>query len=457
MAEKKPSTLSAKRSQYGAYVTLYTIVVIAVLVVINWLANDNNKNFDFTTNKQFTLSEQTTKTVRNLKSDVYLTYFDNARGFQTARDLLDRYANLSHKLHVAYVDPDKNPEVARADGFRTDGSVIVRAGAKTEEAGSVSEEAVTNAIIRSLKTNQKTVCFVAGSGESATDDQERGGASLAKEQLEKGTYKTQTVNLLLNPQIPADCAALIVAGPKRDYVDAVVAAIKTYVENGGHVLISLAPVIPSRRPGPDQNQPTPNLNKLVTDWGIAPGGNIVLDQSSARLTGSPAELLGVKYESQPIVRDLGGVFTLFPLAQSLNVTGSAQKLISSADSSIAVSKLGPGGEVDATNAAKGSQVLAAVDTIGSGVKQGRIVVVGDAMWMSNQDIGITQLGNRDLFLNTINWLTADEDLISIRPKEPEDRRIALTGTQLRMIFAVVLLLLPLLAIGSGIAVWLKRR
>jgi ABC-type uncharacterized transport system involved in gliding motility auxiliary subunit len=457
MAEKKPTTLSAKRTQYGAYVTLYTIIVIAVLAVINWLANDNNKNFDFTTNKQFTLSEQTTKTVRGLKGDVYLTYFDNARNFQTARDLLDRYANLSHKLHVAYVDPDKNPEVAKADGFRTEGSVIVRAGEKTEEAGSLSEETVTNAIIRSLKTAQKTVCFVTGSGESATDDQDRSGASLAKEQLEKGTYKTQTVNLLLNPKIPADCAALIVAGPKRDYVDAVIASIKTYVENGGHVLFSLAPVIPSRRPTPDQNQPTPNLNKLVADWGITPGGNIVLDQSSARLTGSPAELLGVKYESQPIVHDLGGVATLFPLAQSLTVGASAEKLISSSDSSIAVTKLGPGGEIDTAGAAKGAQVLAAVDTIGSGAKQGRIVVVGNAIWMTNQGIGISQVGNRDLFLNMINWLTADEDLISIRPKEPEDRRIAVTGTQLRMIFAVVLILLPLFAIGSGIAVWLRRR
>jgi ABC-type uncharacterized transport system involved in gliding motility auxiliary subunit len=57
----------------------------------------------------------------------------------------------------------------------------------------------------------------------------------------------------------------------------------------------------------------------------------------------------------------------------------------------------------------------------------------------------------------INWLTADEDLISIRPKEPEDRRIAVTGPQLRMIFAVVLILFPLLAIGSGIAMWVKRR
>ena len=456
MAETQKSA-SAKRTQYSAYLTLYTLIVVAVLVVLNWLANDNNKNFDLTTNKLFTLSEQTMKTIHNLSHDVYLTYFDNPRSFQTARDLLDRYANLSHKLHVAYVDPEKKPEIARAEGFRNEGSVIVRAGAKTEEAATLTEETVTNAIIRSLKTTQKTVCFVTGSGESATEAAERGGASIAKEQLEKGTYKTQTVNLLVNPQIPADCAALIVAGPKRDYVDAVINGLKTYVENGGHGLFALAPVIPSSRPSPDQGTPTPNLNKLVADWGITPGENIVIDPRSAISGFSEAAPLGVKYESQPIVRDLGGIATLFPLAQSLSIGKSAEKLISTSDSSLAVSKIGPGGEIDQNNSTKGPLVIAAVDTVGSGAKQGRIVVVGSSIWMSNQGLGISQVGNRDLFMNMVNWLTADEDLISIRPKEPEDRRITVTGTQIRLIALTVLIFLPLLCIASGVAMWLKRR
>jgi ABC-2 type transport system permease protein len=454
---KKPKSAGAKRAQYGAYLSLYTLIVIAVIVVANWLANDNNKNFDLTTNKQFTLSEQTDKTVHNLKNDVYLTYFDNAQNFQTARDLLERYGNLSHKLHVAYVDPEKQPEIARAQGFRSEGSVIVRAGTKTEEAPSLSEETVTNAIIRVLKTDQKTVCFVTGSGESATDDAERSGSSIAKENLEKGTYKTQTVNLLVNPQISPDCAALIIAGPKRDYVDAEVASIKAYVEGGGHALFSLSPVIPSARPTPDQNQATPNINKLVGGWGITPAGNIVIDPRSAISGFSEAAPLGVKYESQPIVRDLGGVATLFPLAQSLNVTSPAEKLISSSESSLAVTKIGPGGEIDQNAATKGPLVLAAVDSIGSGAKQGRVVVVGSAIWMSNQGLGITQVGNRDLFMNMVNWLTADEDLISIRPKEPEDRRITMTVPQIRMVTGTVLIFLPLLCIAAGVASWLKRR
>ena len=109
----------AKRTRYSAILTLYVLIVLAVLVAINWLAKDNNKSFDTTTNKQFTLSDQTAKTVKNLKNDIYLIYFDETSHFGSARDLLDRYSNLSRKLHVAFVDPVKKPEVAQADGFRS--------------------------------------------------------------------------------------------------------------------------------------------------------------------------------------------------------------------------------------------------------------------------------------------------------------------------------------------------
>ncbi len=257
---------AAKRTQYGAYVTLYIIIVLAVLGVLNWLADQNNKSFDTTTNKQFSLSDQTIKTVKNLKKPVYVTYFNQSTRFSGARDLLERYSNLSSKLHVDYVDPDKKPDVAKAEGFRSEGGVVVRSGDRTEEAASLSEEGVTNAIIRSIKTTQKTVCFVTGSGELATEDTERGGLSYAKDQLEKNTYKTSTFSLLEKQQVPAECSAVIVAAPKRDYVDAAVNALKTYVEGGGHVMISVGPAISA--PGNQGSVSTPNLAKLAADWGV---------------------------------------------------------------------------------------------------------------------------------------------------------------------------------------------
>ena len=450
---------SAKRTRYSAYLTLYTIVILAVLVVINWLAKDNNKSFDTTTNKQFTLSDQTSKTIKNLKNDVYLTYFDETERFNSARDLLERYSNLSRKVHVAYVDPVKKPEVAQSDGFRSMGGVVVRSGVKTEESSSVNEEAITNAIIRSTKTSQKTVCFVTGSGEMGLDDQDRNGISGAKEQLEKNTYKTSTFSPFEKPQVPPDCSVVVIAGPRRDSVETSVATLKSYVEGGGHLLVAISPALTSSRGGADQSTPTPVLNKLVEGWGVTFDNDLILDPQSRIVGFSEAAPLGVKYESQPIVRDLARIYTVFPVTQSLTVTPGkgANKLVSTSESSVSIPIPKGPIAVDPATAKKGPFVVAAAGSIGTGAKQGRFVVFGSAAWMSNSAIGIPQLANRDLFLNTINWLAADEDLISIRPKDPDDRRISLTRRQSNVLFLTSVIFLPLMAIAFGVASWLKRR
>jgi ABC-type uncharacterized transport system involved in gliding motility auxiliary subunit len=196
---------------------------------------------------------------------------------------------------------------------------------------------------------------------------------------------------------------------------------------------------------------------MAADWGVTFDNDVVLDPNSPLGDAAP---LGVKYESQPIVRDLGNIATLFPLAQSLTLVSGkpAEKLISTSAAALSIPKPAGGPvQVDPSTAKKGPFVLAVVGTLGSGSKPGRFVVVGSSRWLANQYIGISQIGNRDLFLNAINWLSADEDLISIRPKDPEDRRITMTTNQIRILFFSTVVFLPLLAIISGVAVWAKRR
>jgi ABC-type uncharacterized transport system involved in gliding motility auxiliary subunit len=450
--------IKARQTKYGAYVAGYILVVLAVLVALNWLAKENNKSFDTTTNKRFSLSEQTVKTVKNLKNDVSLTYFDRTASMGSARDLLDRYSNLSSKLHVNYVDPVKKPDVARASGFRSMGGVVVQSGSKTEEAGSLTEEGVTNALIRVNKTVQKNVCFVTGSGEMSPTDTERSGLSFAKEQIEKNTYKTTTFSLLEKQQVPSDCAAVIIAGPKRDYLDVAVNALKTYVEGGGHVLFSLGAPVSGARTA-DASLPTPNLNKLLEGWGVTLNQDLVVDPGSRMFGFSEAAPLAAKYESHPIVRDLSGIATVFPLAQSLTLGSGkgVEALFSSSDSSLAVSNPKLPLKLDPNTAKKGPFTLGAAGTIGSGAKQGRFVVVGSSDWMGNSLLSVAQIANRDLFLNTVNWLTADEDLISIRPKNPEDQHISMTRRSSYVVLLTSLIFLPLLVIGWGVTTWWQRR
>src|ERR1700757_1549324 len=152
--------LKARQTKYAAYAATYVLVVIAVIVVVNVLADRYNKSFDTTANKRYSLSEQTAKIVKGLKQPATITYYDQSTKFAQAKDTLDQYANLSPKVHVEYVDPDKKPEIARAAGIRNYGTAVVQIGDRKEDAASMTEEGITGAFIRDEKTTARTVCFV---------------------------------------------------------------------------------------------------------------------------------------------------------------------------------------------------------------------------------------------------------------------------------------------------------
>ena len=106
-------------------------------------------------------------------------------------------------------------------------------GAKKEEAKSMTEEGITGAFIRDLKSNTRTVCFASGSGEHQIDDSNRGGLSHFKELLAKDNYESKSVDLLTKAEVPSECTTLVVAGPTKNYEQPEVDAIKKYVEDGG--------------------------------------------------------------------------------------------------------------------------------------------------------------------------------------------------------------------------------
>ena len=132
------------------------------------------------------------------------------------------------------------------------------------------------------------------------------------------------------------------------------------------------------------------------------------------------------------------------------------KLVATTDDSLATTEIGPGGQVDPKKGKKGPLTLAAAGTY-AGAKQGRFVVSGTSLWATNSVAGSRQLGNRDLFVNSVNWLSSDEDLISIRPKTPEDQALNVTGYRLRLMFWLSIVIFPLGVVGFGLATWWKRR
>ncbi|HYZ85512.1 MAG TPA: Gldg family protein, partial [Bryobacteraceae bacterium] len=184
--------IRSRQTQFGAYATFYIVIVVAALILVNYLANRHNKSIDTTAEKKYSLSDQTEKVVKNLKQDVQITYVDEQTRFTGAKDLLDRYDNLSTRVKVNYLDPDKKPEQARLIGARNLGNIFVQAGGRKEEAKSLTEEEVTGAIIRLFKNEVRTVCSLSGSGEAGLDSSERDGYANAKTVMEGDNFRTKT-------------------------------------------------------------------------------------------------------------------------------------------------------------------------------------------------------------------------------------------------------------------------
>jgi len=453
-----------RQLRYGAFVGLYLVVVLAILSAANYLADRYNKTYDATSNKLYTLSDQTKKVVGNLKQDVKFLYFDKTESFSSSRfgpspkDMLTRYANLSPRVTVEYVDPVRKPKVAQDYKISATGTTIVEVAGRREEAKGLSEEQLTNALIRAMKVEKRTACFVAGHGEPALDDTGRQGFSGIKDALESNNYTTKSITLQeKDATVPKDCTVLVEAGPRTDLVEPETEAMKKFVEGGGRALFMLSP--------PTKGITTAALEKLLADWAVTADHDLVVDLSGVGqlFGGSELSPLVASYEGHAITKEMGRVPTIHPLVRSL-VPGtgkdkvSIEKLYSTSAKSFAVTDLSsPELKIDPKKDKPGPHCLAVAGTYrGEGSAQGRFVVTGSALLVSNQVLGFP-VANSDLFLNMMSWLSSDEDLISIRPKEPEDRRLMVSAAQMNTLLITNVFGIPILILGCGVFVWWRRR
>jgi ABC-type uncharacterized transport system involved in gliding motility auxiliary subunit len=212
-------------------------------------------------------------------------------------------------------------------------------------------------------------------------------------------------------------------------------------------------------PGPD-----PKLDDILQAWNVKLGDNYVIDVSGAgRVLGAgPGIPLVVDYGDSPVVRNFKGYMTFFPLARTVSIADAAKaepqsvELLKTSAASFTVPNLGNGTvRYDAKTDQRGPLPLGVAAEKKSGSTDARLVVIGNSEFATNQWVG--QQRNGDLFFNAINWLTEEENLISIRPKEAANRRVTLTEAQQRELSWFSMVFLPLIVIIGGIYIWVKRR
>lgn len=470
----------SRQNRYGAYLVVYVAVVLLLLGGVNYLTNRFNKSYDATATQRLTLSDQSRKVAEALPGDVSLRYFYSSGGAEPAKELLSRYSELSGKIHTDYVDMDQKPLEARAAGVTAAGEVVLSMGQRFERAASLSEEEITRAMIRLTREGNRTVCVLQGSGEPSLDTREGDGFSNLPVLLKASSYEIHPVNLAdataaLEPSGGRSaCAVLIVAGPRTDYPLPVVAAIRSYVEAGNAALFLLDP------PGVVQGLSTAandELANVLAGWGVELQKNwLIAPRNLESLRFGPLTIAVDQYNPHPITSTLGANLTLFPEARSLRILegkpAQVSALFSSPATAMATETLGEEGqEIDLSKLPKGPFVMAAAGTLKTAEPDhspdaakpteakappaGRYVVVGNSRWAQNGSLG--QYENRNLLANMINWLASEEDLISIPPKSPSDATLVLTPFQLRMLNVTAIILIPLMVIGMGVLVWLRRR
>jgi ABC-type uncharacterized transport system involved in gliding motility auxiliary subunit len=449
---------SGRSAQQGTNTTILSIAVIAILVVINFVGFRHHKTFDLTTEKLFTLSDQTRNIVSNLKQDLTVARFDKTPN-ATFDDLMAEYKALSPHFKYQFVDPNQKPEVAEEFGVTHPGDVVVAYGARKEHLASgprsePGEEDITGAIVKVTSDKIKEVCFVTGHGEKSLTDSSQDGFSQVDAGLKKENYTTKTINLIADNGVPADCSAVVIAGPKQTYYPQETAMLGKFLDAGGDALILIDPAT------------DPKLDDLFQSWNVAAGNDIVVDASGMGqlFGGGPIIPVVQDFGSSPITKGFQGSVAFFPLARTVSIADKNKTipqtvdLLKTSERSFTIPKLEPGQKkisFDPKTDKIGPLSLGVAANRKVGDKDARLVVIGNSQFAANPFV--TQQRNGDLFYNAVDWLLQDENLISIRPKSATNRRVNLSEAQSATLHWMNLVFIPGLVIFSGVYIWWKRR
>ncbi len=444
---------SRRSSQLGTNTTILTIAVIIILGLVNFVGFRHHKRFDLTSEKLFTLSDQSKKVAEGLKSDVNIARFAKVPEPQL-NDLMGEYRNLSDHIKFQNVDPTEKPDVAKDFGATHMGDVIVASGSRKQPLepgpdGSFSEQDVTSAILKVTRDKVKMACFVTGHGEKSLTDEGAEGYSQVDQGLKREGYDTKSVNLVTENDVPQTCDVAVLAGPKQALFSQEAAMVGKYLDNGGKALIEVDP------------ETDPKLDPVFQTWNISVASNIVVDASGVgRLFGTgPDTPLVVDYGESPITKKLQGGMTFFQLARTVTIADKSKsdpvavELLKTSPRSFTIPKLVREVRFDPKTAGPLSLGVAANRT--EGEKTARLVVIGNSSFAENQWVGLQH--NGDLFFNAVDWLAQDENLISIRPKSATSRHIILTEAQAASLRWIEMFFLPGIVILVGISIWWKRR
>jgi ABC-type uncharacterized transport system involved in gliding motility auxiliary subunit len=485
--------ITGRRGRFSTGTTVMVFIVIGITLLVNAVSIGTwNHRFDVTALAEFTLTSQTKDVLSKMETPVKVLCFfipDDPYGITTyATSLLTEYQNYTDKLSTEFIDPDKHPDQAKQYNITEYESVVFetkygRRLVSPEEiivmddtgqtvVGFEAEHAFTSAILEVTGIVQKKVYFLTGHGENSIT----GDYSYAKESLLDNLYKVGTLDLLFTHSIPEDCAALIIAGPTKSLDKSEVEIIKNYLENDGWVMILANP-----------NSP-PEIGQLLSSWGVDIGDGTIVDPSSYdsnlgidsvivprsrdffQLTntcfpGATAIIPQPGYTPQAVVTQEGMPQLIYWTSENSSLQ-LYSLLRTSEDSWLEKNfSLDKKPEFNEGTDLKGPLNIGFLiiptppqQTEGQSTEQTkktRLIVIGDSDFASDKNFYNGDNGN--LFLNSIELLTAGKELISLERKVLPFRELVVTQAVTSFIQISSIGLLPLLVLIAGGVIWWRRR
>jgi ABC-type uncharacterized transport system involved in gliding motility auxiliary subunit len=459
-------------------IAFHTLGVVGVLLALAYISVRYPVRFDLTGEGAYSLSEPTVAMLKRLSRPIRIVFFHDPMMRETV-ELYEQIARQNPRLiTVEFHDPVINPAQARLLGVNFAGTAVLESDGRRLQVNSASETDIANGILRVSQSTGQTVCFLDGHGEPdpfslESHDHlegapghshglgaryvlhERHGMAKARHALETLNYKVEKVLLLQHSTALAGCAVLVVAGPKVALLPVEVAAIQAYLAEGGHGLFMLDPFVRTE------------LEPVLREYGIVADNVIVIDEASHFWADASAPAVS-DYNRHQVTRELP--LTFFPGARSLSPTPervpgtSVVALVNSSKRSWGQANPERVEFVEGRDA-RGPTTLMVValrrpasPSDGASPPDGprsRIAVVGDSDFATNSFFHI--MGNGTLFLNTVNFLAAQENLIGLQPRTADLPRINLTNRQMKATFVLAVMLVPAVLAVVGTAVWWKQQ
>ncbi len=474
--------LTGRQMRYGSNVVLMTVLFIGIVGVIDFMSLRYTKRIDLTANRSFSISEQTAKILDNLEQPVKATAFfvQGGYGREDLETLFKSYASRGRgKFSYEFIDPDAMPTLARQYGLEEgEGSVtVLEYGDRRQKVTGSTESDITSAILKISRDVAKTVYVLQGHGELTPEDTSQQGFSLAKQAMERDNYTVKLLNLSIGPtatvtttlglsvppfltptagtyrSIPADAAAIVIAGPQTPIAEAEWKILSEWLDNGGKLFVLLDALDPS----------TGLEDALEETWGVRVNDDLVIDLAGAYL-GDPGTLVISRGSFSPITKDLRTQIVL-PGARSIKLVENPPAGV--VHTTLAETSEQSWGETDLANLARGISFDPNTDSRGpcvlgvsaekdtAGGAKARLVVYGNARVATDRWL---QTGsNLEFVVNAVNWLTEDEQLISIRPRPAESRSMFIPPTEGTLVVLGTVIGMPLAVLLVGGIVWLRRR